>query len=230
MSVRLIHWATWRIVAGFLLSTFVSLSAYAYDLSRATELALHVQTRKLTLVMAGNEHDTRLNTIDLIIREPLAEDFDGAVLFGHTNTTQSTNPILAGQDTLGGYLGLDLRYQLIRTPSYALQLRGAYFYTETEASREDQDLKWRWHQLEVALNQAFYISKSLTINLGASSLVIEGREEAVGPVNQNLNFEAKDSTFGKIGLQFNLERSGQVALELQAGAIQGGQVAFSRAF
>jgi len=222
-----------NIFLSLLLSISLLLSSQyvlAVDLSRTTHMALHFQTQKLNLNFSGDIRKTRFYSVDLVIRERLTERLDGAVLLGHVTTDQSSNPILAGQDTTGGYAGLDLRYKLIDTHRYDLLTRAAYQYSETEANIEDQDIIWEWHQAQFDLINRFNISNNLYINLGATAYDLDGREKASGTLDQNTDFDAKDGIYGHLSLQFNLDYSGQIDLEVYIGSIEGGRIAFHRAF
>ncbi|MGD8784526.1 MAG: hypothetical protein PVF28_00735 [Thioalkalispiraceae bacterium] len=195
-----------------------------------THAELRFQAIDIDLNFEGAERETRVNSIDFSLREQLASRLDGAFLLGYINALQNSNPIYAGQDMVGEYLGLDLQFYLIQQPRFTLLSRFAYRYSLIDAEVDEQKMEWKWHQASIGLHSQTYISKHLYLNLGASVLTISGVEKASGTIDQSIDFKAKDSLTGLIGLQLDLDRTGRIGVEFKAGSMQGGRIVFQRAF
>jgi hypothetical protein len=108
--------------------------------------------------------------------------------------------------------------------------RLAYRYNQVSADVEDQSVEWTWHQGEIGLSTQTYVSDHISIGLGVNYITINGVETASGATNQRLDFKAKDSLTGHIGLQLELDRTGQIGVEFRTGSIQGGRLIFQRDF
>ncbi|MGD8926886.1 MAG: hypothetical protein PVG20_08535, partial [Thioalkalispiraceae bacterium] len=191
---------------------------------------LHLQVIDTDLLFEGTVRPTEINSIDFVLREQLGNRLDGALLFGYLNTLQTDNPLFAGQDLGGEYIGLDLRIQLIDASVFKMFSRVAYRYNEVSADVADQKVEWTWHQGELGLDTRTYITNNVFIGLGANAITINGVEKATGATDQSLDFKAKDSLTGHIGLQLELDRTGQIGVEFRTGSIQGGRLIFQRDF
>ena len=194
------------------------------------QAALHVQNVETELDVEGRLRETRFASINFSLREQLAETVDGALLLGYLDVRQKTNPILAGPNTAGGYIGIDLRWHLLNRERFKILTTLDYRYVYTDASIDDQKIEWRWHQLAIGLHTQTYISNSLFLILGASAINIDGVEKSRGPLNQDLDFTAHDSLTSHIGLQLGTGQSGEISVILQLGALQGGRIIFQRSF
>lgn len=191
---------------------------------------LHLQAVRTDLDFEGFSRETKINSLDIEIREPLASNLDGAFLIGYLEAVQTNNPIFAGQNTAGGYAGFDLRLHLINTPYFKMLGSLDYRYSFTDAQIDDQKIEWKWHQVGVGLHTRISLSPFLHISLGASNHTISGVEKAVGTVNQTLDFKGEDSLTGHIGLQLELDHAAQIGMEFTTGSLQGGRITFQRKF
>lgn len=192
--------------------------------------ALHIQVVDIDLDVEGNIRTTQFDSLELELREQLAQNFDGTLHFGYLDVTQNSNPIFAGTNTTGGYLGFDLRWHIISSQQFKLVSIFDYRYAFTDTSFDGQRVEWDWHQTSLGIHTRTFISKGLSIGLGANFLSINGVEKASGTINQNLDFKAEDSLTGHIGLQLELDQAGQIGIELKTGSLQGGRITFQRAF
>lgn len=195
-----------------------------------TQAALHIQVVDIDLDVEGSIRTTQFDSLELELSEQLAQDLDGILHFGYLDISQNSNPIFAGTNTTGGYLGFGLRWQLITNQRFKLSSRLDYRYAFTDTSVDDQRVEWSWHQTSLGIHSRTYFSKSFSLGLGASAISINGVEKASGTVNQNLDFKAKDSLTGHIGLQLELDQDGQIGMELKIGSSQGGRITFQRSF
>ena len=195
-----------------------------------TKAELHLQAIDIDLIFDGNQRLTEFNSLDIVLRQRLSDTLDGSILFGYLIALQNSNPIFAGQDLGGNYLGLDLRLHLANTQRFKMFGQIEYRYNWVDATITDQSVEWNWHQTALALHTLRNISNGLYISLGASTLQIDGVEKARGPVDQNIDFKAKDGLTGHIGLQFDLGDAGQIGMEAQTGSSQGGRITFQSSF
>lgn len=194
------------------------------------QATVHVQNVETELDVEGSLRETRFTSIDFSLREQLAETVDGALLLGYLDVRQKTNPVLAGQNTAGGYIGIDLRWHLLNRERFKMQTTLDYRYVNTDASIDDQKVEWRWHQIDIGLHTQTYISNSLFLILGASATNIDGVEKSRGPLNQDLDFTSNDSLTGHIGLQLATWHTGEISVILRIGSSQGGRISFQRSF
>jgi len=194
------------------------------------EAALNIQVVDVDLDFEGSIRTTQFDSLEFELREQLAENIEGTVHFGYLDVTQNSNPIFAGTNTTGGYLGFDLRWHLIKGQQFKLMSLFDYRYAFTDTSYDGQRIEWDWHQTSLALHSRTTISKNFSLGLGVSYLTINGVEKASGTLNQNLDFKAKDSLTGHIGLQLELDQDGQIGVELKTGSLQGGMITFQQSF
>ena len=192
--------------------------------------ALHVQTVKADLDFTGSLRETRFNSIDISLREQLIQNVDGALLFGYLDLVQESNPISAGQNTIGEYIGIDLQWHMLNYPRFKMLTAVSYRYAVTDAEIDAQKVEWQWHQVGLGLRSQTYLSPSLSLILGVSTISINGVEKAVGTLDQALDFKAKDSLTGHIALQLTTGRAGQIGIEFQTGSLHGGRIVFQRTF
>ena len=195
-----------------------------------TQAELHLESIDIDLIFDGNQRQTEFNSLDIVLRQRLTDTIDGSILFGYLIALQNSNPIFAGQDLGGNYLGFDLRLHLTNTQRFKMFGQIEYRYNWVDATITDQSVEWNWHQTELALHTLTSISNSLYISLGVSTLHMDGVEKARGPVDQNIDFKAKDGLTGHIGLQFDLGDAGQIGMEAQTGSSQGGRITFQSSF
>lgn len=201
--------------------------------ARATNIiqgGLHFQSVEMDLEVNGSIRQTRFNSIDVILRERLSPNLDGALKFGYLGISQKTNPIFAGQNIAGEYVGIDFRLHLIDTPSFKMLTNLDYRYAVADAEETDQTVEWRWHQVSIGLATLTQVSNHLHLSLGVNYLDINGVEKATGTIDQSLDFQAKDSLTGIIGLQLSTEDSGEIGIELKMGSSQGARLIFQRSF
>jgi hypothetical protein len=196
----------------------------------ATLAAVHLQIVDVDLDVEGTLRETEFGSFQIEIREPLAKFVDGGLLFGYLGTKQRSNPIVAGQSMSGGYFGFDLNFHLVDTQAFKLDGIFDYRYSETSASIDDQRVEWSWHQTRTGAETRTYFGSNVAIELGAYYLTINGEERARGPLNQNLDFEAKDSLTAHIELQLALDQSGQISFAYITGSAQGGRISFQQSF
>jgi len=192
--------------------------------------ALQIQTVKMDLDFGGSLRETRFNSIDISLREQLSQNVDGAFLFGYLDLIQKTNPITAGQNTSGEYIGIDLQWHILNYQRFKMLTSVNYHYAVSEAEIDAQKVEWQWHQVGLDLHSQTYLSKSLSFSLGVSATSINGVEKAIGTLDQGLDFKAKDSLTGHIALQLTTGRAGQIGIELKTGSLQGGRIIFQRSF
>lgn len=198
--------------------------------SNTTEAALYFQVNNIDLDFAGDIRKSRFSSLDLMIREQLSADIDGALWLGYLETTQDTNPILAGQDMGGEYVGIDFRFHHIQTPRYQLHTRFFYRYANTEDTVNNQTVKWEWHQVSLGLHNRLQVGNTTALTVGLSGIAIDGREKAEGTLNQRLSFDADVPYQADLGLEFRLDHTGDIGIELHFGSLRGGQLTFKRQF
>ena len=202
----------------------------AAEPAKIINAAVHLQSIDIDLDMAGAVRETRIYTLGFSFREQLSSNIDGAILIGYLDVNQRTNPILAAQNSSGGFLGFDLRGHLFDTDKFDLYSRFAYRYAQTTSSQDGQKIDWEWHEVNLSIDSQTYISNSLSANLSISYTDLHGQEKAFGNLNQGLDFDQIDSLTAHIGLQLNLDQNGQIVFELLTGSLQGGKIIFMRDF
>jgi len=195
-----------------------------------TEASLNIQVIDIDLEIDGDIRTTQFGSLEFELREQLAQNLDGTLHFGYLDVSQNSNPIFVGTNTTGGYIGFDLRWHIIDEQRFKLTSIFDYRYSITDTSYNDQRVEWDWHQTSLALYSRTSISKSFSLGLGVNALNINGVERATGTINQTLDFQAKDSLTGIIGLQLTTEDSGEIGFELKMGSSQGARLIFQRSF
>jgi len=226
LLIRACH-VIWPNLVGLLFAQYVYANS---DTGRIIEAAAYIQVVDIDLNFAGAIRETRFTSFDFSLREKLSERIDGAIHFGYLNVDQNANPVLTGQDTQGGYLGIDLRGHLIKTHPYSMRGIFYYRYAMTEQRGGDQTVEWSWHELRLKLDNQINIGNNLQCHIAVSTTLIDGVKRASGNLEQRIEFEQEDHLTGHIGLQYKLNRKGKIGFELLTGSRQGGRLIFKQAF
>ncbi len=214
----------------FLGLTISASPIFASERATFINAAIHLQSVEMDLDMDGTTRETEFNTFGFSFREQLTSRLDGAILLGYLFINQRSNPIPAAQDSSGGYLGFDLRGLVLDSEKFDLYSRFAFRYAQTASRLGEQKIDWEWNEISLSLESHTHISKSLSANISISYLELNGQEKATGDLNQRLDFDQIDSLTAHIGLQLNLDQSGQIIFELMTGSMQGGKIVFMRDF
>jgi hypothetical protein len=202
---------------------------------------LHAETRGLDVSLAifqdtfdfnysGDIRETKFNGLAVAWTEPLAPTILGGIELGYLEISQYSNPIPAGQTGSGDFLGLNLSFLMIDTPRYRLLTRLGYRYSETRHTVEGQAVQLDWNQGLIELEGSMQYSENLTMTLSVGAIAIDGREDAQGDITASQPFRSDQTVLGHAGLKLGLDPDSYIGIQVDMGAMWGGQIIFGRFF
>lgn len=194
------------------------------------QVGLHIQSERLKLVYDQSVRQTDISRLDLVWHETLNPWLDGSIRLGKFRLTQDSNPIPAGQATVGTSLGLGLRFYLHRGPRLQLSTDLGYQYTDSSASLSGQTVDMSWHQVSGEIAANIRLVGNSYLSLGAGAVSIHGDERASGTVTSVKTFQSDTSGFARLGLLIGLDHASHIGLEVDTGSIAGARIAFQRWF
>lgn len=218
-----------RILTGlFILLWFGTITQQAN--AENLQVGLHIQSERLQLVYNQTVRQTDLTRLNLVWHETLTPWLDGTIRLGKFRLTQDSNPIPAGQATVGTAIGLGLRFYLYRGSRLQLSTDLGYQYTDSSASLIGQTVDMSWNQLSGQMSANIRLIGNSYLYLGAGAIDIHGNERASGTINAVSSFHSKTNGFGRVGLLIGLDRASHIGLEIDTGSIVGIRIAFQRWF
>lgn len=194
------------------------------------QAAAYLQFYNTDLNFSGDKRKTAFHSLEFSLHEKVSERIDGSLQSGILFTDQVSNPISAGQDTSGGYLGLEIRGVLITAEHYSMRLGTHYRYAITSQSIGNQDVQWEWHELGLTLSNQIDFTPKLFSHFNIEATLIDGDEKTSGDVNSLTDFKQSHSLSGALGLGFQLENNGQIGFAALFGAKTGARFIFRKYF
>lgn len=194
------------------------------------QVGLHIQSERLQLAYGQSVRQTDISRLDLAWHEHLTPWLDGNIRLGKLRLTQDSNPIPAGQATVGTSLGLGLRFYLYRGSRLQLSTDLGYQYMDSSASLNSQTVDVSWHQVSGQIAANIRLLGNSYLRLGAGAVGIDGHERASGTVTSVTYFNNNTSGFARLGLLIGLDQASDIDIEIEAGSITGARIAFERWF
>lgn len=194
------------------------------------QVGLHIQAERLQLAYDQSVRQTDISRLDLVWHETLAPWLDGSIRLGKFRLTQDSNPLPAGQATVGTSIGLGLRFHLYRGSRLQLSSDLDYQYTDSTASLTGQTVDISWHQISAQIAANIRLMGNSYLSLGAGAIGVHGNERDSGTVTTVHSFHSNTSGFARVGLLIGLDPSSHIGLEVETGSISGARIAFQRWF
>jgi len=179
---------------------------------------------------SGDIRETKFNGLRVAWVEPLAPTILGGIELGYLEISQYSNPIPAGQTGSGEFLGINLSFLMMDNPRYRLLTRLGYRYSEARHTVEGQAVQWDWNQGVIELEGTMHYSERLSITLSVGAIAINGREEAQGDIANAQPFRSDQTVLGHAGVQLGLDHDSYIGIQVDMGAMWGGQIIFGRFF
>jgi hypothetical protein len=147
---------------------------------------------------------------------------------GYLELTSADDPVLAGIDPHGGYLGVTAAGTLWQAGRFRVIAQGefGYNYTWREDATDKTALRWTEGSLRLA---GSFRAGPVELNAGAYSLTLRGRETS-SSLALTRDFEAQDSSGMFGGVDLLLDDQGRIGVRLESGAREGFALVFARDF
>lgn len=217
-----------HLTGALLLLSLISIAGQAY--AQNLQVGLHIESERLQLAYDQSVRQTDISSLTLVWHEPLTPWMDGSIRLGKFRLTQDTNPIPAGQATVGTLIGLSLHFPLYRGSRLQLRTDVGYQYTDSTASLTGQTVDMNWHQVsgQLAADLRLFRYSYLTVSVG--TIAIHGNERDSGTLTSVYSFHSNTSGFARLGLLIGLDPTSHIGLEIDTGSIVGARIAFQRSF
>lgn len=198
--------------------------------SRGLDVSLAIFQDTFDFNYSGDIRETKFNGLRVAWVEPLSPTILGGIELGYLEISQYSNPIPTGQTGSGGFLGLNLSFLMIDNPRYRLLTRLGYRYSETRHAVEGQDVQLDWNQGLIELEGTMHYSERVTITLAVGAISIDGREVAQGDISESQPFRSDQAILGHAGVKLGLDPDSYIGIQVDMGAMWGGQIIFGRFF
>jgi len=206
---------------------------YGVDLasieSPGMEATLLLHRFETELSMGDSVVESRINRIGLILYEPAYPSFQPGLQIGALEINQSNNPVTAGINVTGNYLGVLFRSLLYQSSHSGIRLESGYTYHAADKLTSNQEINLRWHELLFNIH-ALLTYGNFNFVLGGYTHLIDGDETAFGPITQTREFAESEKTGMRFGLDYRVDISGKVGFYADSGARQGIGLVFTREF
>ncbi len=149
---------------------------------------------------------------------------------GYAYIDTTDQPLTAGMELKGFYIGPALRGALIDGRTFTLSVTGSYLYQRVRDSNTTQAVTLEWYQPQLDLDAVWHISASVGLAIGGQFGRVDVDERIEGTVNQTLKLK-RNSTFGGVaGVEFDLGGDGRVGVLLHQAVGDGAEIYFQRQF
>jgi len=193
---------------------------------------------KVSLIVQNLETDfnyddsivaSSINRIAMLLYEPSYPSFKPGLQIGTFEINQDNNPVTAGINLTGDYLGVVFRSSLMHTDHSGIQLEGSYAYYSADKTKSDQEINLRWQEFQI---DAYLLLEygNLDFSLGGYTHSIDGDETAYGSITQTRNFHEQENTGIHAGLDYWVDATGKVGLYTNSGGGHEFSLIFTREF
>jgi hypothetical protein len=156
------------------------------------ELSLGVSRETLELETEDTTAETRLTRLGIDLWELGRPWLQFGLRGGYLLATQSDNPVTAGMDLTGQFIGVGVRGRLPVLPSLDIIASAHYDYQQVEDELDAQSTELTWYEAYGELGAALKLDP-LHVRGGAALLAIEGSQTAKGTITdtEDLNDDLK---------------------------------------
>lgn len=175
------------------------------------------------------DRETRRDMIGVRWAEPLAPGLAGGVSLGYIGLTQAGDPLLAGRELGGYFVGINLFGALLQGRRITLTGEVDYTYHEVDDRDEAQRVEMQWHAAGVGLGARAPLGPGLALLAGARYGLIDGELLASGSLDDTRTFEEQRRETYLLGLEAAVQ-DGRVAVSWRGGQSRGFGLSFQRRF
>ena len=193
------------------------------------EATLLLQRFETDLNFDNSVIESRYNKVGLIVYEPSYSSFQPGLQVGAVEINQNNNPVTAGINPNGNYLGILFRSLLYDGHPLGLQLEGSYAYYAADKVMNNQEINLKWHELIFNI-QATLSYDNFYIALGGYSQLLDGDETAFGTITQTRQFNENEKSGMHFELQYWVDATGKIGILVDSGGRQGIGLVFTREF
>ncbi len=173
---------------------------------------------------------TRLTSATAYRSEQISEKLGGRILFGYQEQIQDKNSITAAQYAAGYFGGISLNYTVLKITAYQLKFFSQYQYHQLEGRDGIQKINIQWHDLTAGIRNYYTLTPRLQILADARYYQVVGSQRALEPLSQIINFKNKSSVTYSVGLAYQVDVRGYLAIKWIAGAQQGFRLFLAKDF
>ena len=152
------------------------------------------------------------------------------LLLGYAFVSDIDQPLTAGMELQGFYIGPALRGVLIDSRRFTVALTGTYLYQRVKDSNADQTVTLEWQQPQLDLDLLWRITQRVALSLGEQYGRIDVDEKIKGTVDRTVTLHAGPTLGYRAGLEFDLGGDGQVGMLLHRAIGDGVEIYFQRQF
>ena len=197
--------------------------------SPVMEASLIVQNLETDLDYDDSIVKSRINRIAMILFEPSYPSFQPGLQFGAFEINQNNNPVTAGINVTGDFLGVVFRSLLLSSEHSGLLLEGNYAYYTADKTYGDQEVNFQWHEYQI--QAALLLSYgNLDFSLGGYTHSINGDEADYGVITQTRNFDEQSNTGVHTGLEYWVDATGKVGAYADIGGGKQFPLIFTREY
>ncbi len=191
-----------------------------------TRFQLNISHIELDRVYQNKIIPTKFTSITGKGTEKLSENLKGSLIFGYQEQIQNENSILAARYAVGYFFGISVNYSVLRTGSYQLSIPAKYRYHQLEGKEAKQTMNITWYDIALGIENYFNVGSNTQLLADVSVFKESGNERATGLLSQSISFESKSNVTYSVGIAYNLDSGGLLAVKWLQGAEQGFQLLF----
>jgi hypothetical protein len=201
----------------------------AQEFGAGLGLSAELRRDETTLRYPGTTHELRTTRAGVTLYEHSQPWLQPGLKLGYLWATQSDSPLAAGMDLRGQYVGLAVRSHWFPERPLSLRLSGSFTYLEADDRLEEQTLRLRWYEAELAAGLSVRLQR-MELTAGGFWRDVDGDEIARGTVDRTRSFELERSTglYGEATVW--VDPTGSIGLRMEGGAAKAVQLNFMREF
>jgi hypothetical protein len=204
--------------------------AAAVPVPDSLNFALHLSRLEYSLKDAQQSIDITVKQIGVTSFDIGEQPLQPGLLLGYAYTSDSNQPLTAGMELQGFYIGPALRGVLIDSRHFTAALTGTYLYQRVKDSNADQSVTMEWQQPQLDLDLLWRVTQRVALSFGEQYGRIDVDEKFTGAVNHTVTLAAGASLGYRAGLEFDLGEDGQVGILLHRAVGDGAELYFQRQF
>jgi hypothetical protein len=203
---------------------------HADSFSDPIDFALHLSRLKTELSDGQETIDTTLKQAGITTFSLNKPSMQPGLSLGYAYIDTANQPLSAGMELEGFYIGVALRSILIDNRRATLSVTGSYLYQHADDSNSSQTVNLDWYQPQLDIDALWRLNASVGLTVGGRYSRVEADERIEGAVNQSLQLKRSSTLGGHAGVQFDLGEDGQMGALVHQGVSDGAEIYFQRQF
>ena len=205
-------------------------AAGADPFSDPIDFALHFSRLETGLDDGQQTVDTTEKQLGITAFNLVNPALQPGLLLGYAFIDIADQPLTAGMELDGFYIGPALRSTLIDDHDFTLSITGSYLYQSTRGSADTQVINLDWYQPQLDLDARWRLSQNAKLTIGGQIGRVDVNERFEGPVKQTLKLKQTSTLGGHAGMEFDLGDPGQIGVLIHHAISNGVELYFQQQF